>query len=196
MKKKNTIIYGGAFNPPTIAHEIILQSCVDYAAQQHADVWVMPSGDRYDKSISVCREQRIEFINLMIRDTKVPEGVAVDVMTLELDRDHIVRTVDTVKELAKLYPDRSFIWVFGSDVTRAMIDWRGGGWLLKNLRMLVVERPGSTTNPLAKHVAKLDSPNSTISSSEVRRRLAVGESIDGLVSPAICHVINKNTSPV
>ena len=196
MKKKNTIIYGGAFNPPTIVHEIILQSCVDYAATQDADVWVMPSGDRYDKCISVCREQRIEFIDLMIRDTNIPDGVAVNVMTIELDRDHTVRTIDTVKELAELYPNRSFIWVYGSDVTRAMIEWEGGEWLLKNLRMLVVERPGSMTNPLAKHVMKLDSPNSTISSSEVRRRLAVGESVDGLVSPAICYVINKNTSPV
>jgi|GEM_PF-3241881 len=40
---KNTIIYGGAFNPPTRAHQAILQACIDYAEQLSVDaeVWLM-----------------------------------------------------------------------------------------------------------------------------------------------------------
>ena len=37
MRKKETIIYGGAFNPPTLAHKAILDASADYAQTRQAD---------------------------------------------------------------------------------------------------------------------------------------------------------------
>jgi nicotinic acid mononucleotide adenylyltransferase len=38
LSMKQAIIYGGAFNPPTLAHHAILQACFDFAQKNHADL--------------------------------------------------------------------------------------------------------------------------------------------------------------
>ena len=38
FEQKESVVYGGAFNPPTRAHEQILQACVEYADEMHGDV--------------------------------------------------------------------------------------------------------------------------------------------------------------
>lgn len=55
MEKSNrpeTIIYGGAFNPPTLSHVAILQAVLEFAEPTQSEVWVMPSGTRLDKAIT------------------------------------------------------------------------------------------------------------------------------------------------
>lgn len=184
MKQIETIIYGGAFNPPTLAHEAILQASVDYASTINAEIWLLPSGDRVDKQIPTPRERRLEYIEAMIEDV-TNETTKIDVITSELDRTVTVETYDTVAELAKNNPDRNFTWVFGADSTETMADWKEGSWLLENLSMLVVERPGSTVNPLARKVVALSIPTLEVSSTLVRQRLATGEPVQHLVGGSV-----------
>lgn len=188
MEKQETIIYGGAFNPPTLAHLAILKACMNHARQTQAEVWVMPSGNRTDKQIETTREQRLAYIQAMIDDTRV-EGVRTRTVTTELDREVMVETYDTVNELNEQHPDRHFTWFFGADSTETMAEWHGGQELLDTLSMLVVKRPGSTINPLARHAIEIMIPDMEISSTEVRRRLAEGEPVDDLVSPRVAELL-------
>lgn len=194
MSRKNTIIFGGAFNPPTVAHETILEACIDSAKKLDADIWIIPSGNRYDKQIQIDRQIRIEYIIAMIKDVKAQN---INILTIELDRREIVETIDTAKELIKLYPERSFIWVFGSDSVKTMNRWRGGDWLLENLQMLIVERENFKINTLYENQSILDVEMINISSTEIRRRLAVGEQYDGLVGRSVKKLLNiQKASPV
>lgn len=183
-----TIIYGGAFNPPTLAHEMILQACVDEARERGADVWVMPSGDRADKTIAVERATRLGYIAAMLDDLDT-EGVAIKVITNELDREVAVETFDTVIELESENPERELVWVFGADSTETMGEWKNGDWLLENIRMLVIEREGSKINPLAKRALAMTVITPPISSTNVRERLLVGEPIDGYVGSAVAALL-------
>jgi len=183
-KTIETIIYGGAFNPPTLAHIAILQACVDYARPRGADVWVMPSGDRTDKSINASRERRLEMIEAMIADVD-SEGVQTGILETELDRSVAVETFDTVLELSDGYTDREFAWVFGADSTETMADWHEGEWLLENISMLVIERPGYCVNPMARHAVALTIPPLNVSSTMARERLAAHESIEDISGPRI-----------
>lgn len=83
---KNTIIYGGAFNPPTRAHQAILQACIDYAEQLSVDaeVWLMPSGDRVDKKIEASYADRLELLSssVRIRLSKIWAGGLVSFMSI------------------------------------------------------------------------------------------------------------------
>ena len=185
-----TIIYGGAFNPPTLAHLAILQACVEYARPRSAEVWIMPSGDRRDKTIAVDRERRLEYVTAMADDAET-EDVPVDLLLSELDRHVSVETYDTVLELDEQFPDRSFTWVFGADSTETMHDWKEGDWLLENLSMLAIEREGSRINPLAKRAMALTVPSLAVSSTMVRARLAAHESVDDLVSPRVAELLYK-----
>lgn len=179
-----TIVYGGAFNPPTLAHIAILQACVDYARSRHADVWVMPSGVRVDKPDAIDHDRRRAYVDAMIADVDT-SGVAITIYNKELERTIPVETFDTVLELNDDFPEREFTWVFGADSTETMGDWYNGPWLLENLSMLVLERDGHTINPLAKRAMALSIPHFSLSSTEVRNNVANGGDISGMVSPRI-----------
>jgi len=188
IQKKETIIYGGAFNPPTLAHKAILEACVEYAQAQLADVWVMPSGDRQDKTIPTSYELRLAYVDAMIEsvDNKVfiPE-----IVTSELDRTVLVETYDTIRELEGEYPGRRFTFVFGADSTETMASWKGGKKLLDELSMLVIEREGSVINPLARHAVRLQVQVPNVSSTQVRELVAAGASVDHLVAGQVAQLL-------
>lgn len=184
QKRIETIIYGGAFNPPTLAHLAILQACIEYARLISADVWIMPSGDRVDKPIGVNPVRRLDFITAMIADTDT-QKVRVDILRTELERTVAVETSDTVLELEESYPNRQFTWVFGADSTETMSEWQNGNWLLENLSMLVVDREGHQINPLAKRALALTVPTINVSSTLVRQRLAAHQDVTPFVSPSV-----------
>jgi nicotinate-nucleotide adenylyltransferase len=186
--KRETIVYGGAFNPPTRAHALITKACIEYAREHDADVWILPSGNRLDKVIPTSRERRLSFIAAMLMDLDT-HGVNTDIPTLELDREVPVETFDTVQELAELHPDRTMTWVFGADSTETMGEWKQGDWLLEQLPKLVIERAGCTINPLARQATLLTVHTPNVSSTEVRRRLIDHEPIEELVSPEVARLL-------
>lgn len=180
IRKQETIIYGGAFNPPTLAHKAILEACVEYAQTQEADVWVMPSGDRQDKTIMTSRALRLAYVDAMVEGVD-NKAVAPEIVTTELDRTVLVETYDTIKELESEYPGRRFTFVFGADSTETMASWKGGRELLDELSMLVIEREGSIINPLARHAVRMQVQAPNVSSTQVRELVAAGASVDHLV---------------
>lgn len=182
--RKDTIIYGGAFNPPTRAHQAILQACVDHAEQSNADVWILPSGNRTDKTIERSREDRLRMLDALINDV-ISRTVSINVDTSELDKTERTETFDTVLHFDQSYPDRKFIWVFGSDSVQTMPDWDMGEWLVNNLPMLVVERPGTPITELGRYATRLPVDTIETSSTEVRNRLAAHQPVDDLVTPSV-----------
>ena len=181
---RETIIYGGAFNPPTRAHQAILQGCIDYAEPRDADVWLLPSASRHDKSIDVLRERRLALCDALIQDV-LRRTVAVDVSATELDRPQPTETYDTVRELQDEYPNRRFTWVFGADSVATMREWNHGEWLLENLDMLVVERPGYELCQLGTRAVRLAVDTGDVSSTELRRRMALGIDYTNIVGPSV-----------
>ena len=140
-----TIIYGGAFNPPTVAHQLILNACTQLAEKFNGEVWLLPSGNRADKQITVPEATRLHFLEAMADATPDPDLVQVE--TLELHRNKNVETYDTMIELEALYPDREFHWVFGSDSTQTMATWDHGDWIIENAHIIAVNRTGYTSQP-------------------------------------------------
>lgn len=181
---KNTIIYGGAFNPPTRAHQAILQACVEHAEVAQADIWLLPSGNRSDKSIDVSRERRIEMLHALASDV-VSRNVTITIQETELDRTEQTETYDTVQEFNDTYPDRRFAWVFGSDSVETMPQWHGGEWMMNHLSMLIINRPGSSVAALGRYATVLPVETIDTSSSEVRARMAQHLPIETLVSPSV-----------
>ena len=190
---KETIIYGGAFNPPTRAHQAILQACVDYAEPHNADVWLLPSASRTDKVIEVGRSERLAFCEALTSDV-IRRTVRLGVETTELDRTQLTETYDTVRELDARYPDRNFTWVFGADSVATMASWDHGTWLQENLSMLVINRPGTPLPPLGTRAVELAVEAGDYSSTALRQRLELGENFDDLVGPAVSRVLTRKNA--
>jgi len=179
-QQRETVIYGGAFNPPTRAHQAILQACVDYAEPRQADVWLLPSASRVDKRIEVDREKRLAFCDALTQDV-LQRTVRVAVETTELDRTYLTETYDTVRELEAQHPERAFTWVFGADSVASMPTWEHGEWLRETLSMLVIHRPGTELPPLGPRAVQLAIDAGMFSSTELRRRLVSRERFDDIV---------------
>lgn len=188
---KTAIIFGGAFNPPTVAHQIIFQATVDYASSVGAEVWLLPSGNRTDKTIPVTRSRRIDYIEAMVNDLQ-PGQVPISVVTSELDRKVPVETYDTHLELLKSNPGYDLVWVFGADSTQTMQDWKQGNWLIQNMKMLLVTRPGSDVNFNIVNFEILEIAALDVSSTELRRRIEMKEPFDDITSPSVARLLKVN----
>lgn len=191
MSQKETVLYGGAFHPPTRAHQAIVQACIEYATPRDADVWLLPSANRQDKTIDSSRDYRIALIEALLQDVE-KSGVDVRIHTMELDDPRPTQTYETAKRMQEIYPNRRFVWVFGTDSLLTMPTWRGGVWLLHHLPMLIVQRDGSDCALPSAHARYLGIETKGISSTEVRRRLATGEVYDDLVSPHVGELLRRN----
>lgn len=186
--QRETIVYGGAFNPPTRAHQAILQACVDRAAHTGGDVWLLPSGERADKSIGVPIEHRLRMCRALAEDV-VAETVSIRIQDRELRGVCQTETYDTVREFECEYPERSFRWVFGADSLASMKEWHGGEWMYENLDMLIVERRGNVTPRLGARAILLDVETSDVSSTLVRTILSQGGDVASLVGNNVADTV-------
>lgn len=173
------LLYGGTFNPPTCAHDAILNASIDYANKIGAEVWLLPSGNRNDKTIENLSIDRLALLNVFIRDRPVR------IETYEYCNSRLTETSDTKKYLAKKYPTAEFIWIFGSDSVNTMHDWQGGSELWDNEKMLIIQRPGYALLDTPPKAAIIDVPMIKTSSTEVRQRLQTSRSISGLVTKEV-----------
>jgi nicotinate-nucleotide adenylyltransferase len=192
---KKTILYGGALNPPTNAHLKILNACIAYSRDTDADVWIMPSGPRPDKSISTKPDHRTSLIKALVNDSDEPHGVAIE--NFEMSRDGLTETYITHDYLTKTYPDRMFIWVFGSDSLLTMKEWGEGERLWRDLHMLVVSRPGFELEILPPNATPMPIETGELSSTLVRTRIARNEDVSDLVPASVYTAIRdvlKNES--
>ena len=184
---EQVVIYGGAFNPPTKAHQAIVQAGAEYASEMNGSFWLLFSGVRRDKGIGVDRDTRISYGEALL--ASVDAECELLVQTHELDRG-FSQTIDTVRQLEEAYPDTQFTWIFGSDSIQTMPKWHGGNWLLRNLQMLVVQRAGYELE-LQDNMTALEADAITCSSTGVRERLAEGQRIDDLVPKQVLQLFES-----
>jgi len=187
---KQAIIYGGAFNPPTIAHQAILQACVTYAAENDAEIWILPSGERTDKIIGLPLDKRLKLLEAFIASVD-PGKVKIRVEDHELHQPDPIQTVQTYQNLKQKYPECTQIWVFGSDSVLTMRDWEGGQKLYQNLAKLVVDRPGSELVTIPPNAQQLICEPPSVSSTLVRSSIAKGLPYKQLI-PAKVYVALNN----
>ena len=121
-----------------------------------------------------------------------------DVSDVELNRNGISYTIDTIQQLQLLFPDDTLHFVLGSDSVPELCTWHRIEALLELCQFLVLTRPGYERHVLQTQDLGLPVPWSDrllenivdghlveISSSEVRMRVAEGMSIRYLVPQSV-----------
>src|SRR5439155_16317070 len=112
----------------------------------------------------------------------------------EVDIDPHARTVDMLRESRFADP----LFLIGGDELLDLPTWKEPEEVLRLARLAVATRPGYPQERLEATLAQLDRPERVlffeidpvpVSSSEVRDRVARGESIDELVSARVARVI-------
>ncbi len=128
------LIFGGSFSPPTLAHEEIIRECLRLS--QFDEVWIMPSGDRPDKHISLDDSDRLEMLRVVAHET-FGDDPRLRVSDFELKLPRPTQTYRTLRHLAEAFPGDEFSFVFGGDAYRAMSTWPRAAEYMHTIRMVL-----------------------------------------------------------
>lgn len=187
MDKRKVVIFGGAFSPPTLAHEAIIAGLL--ALPQFDEVWVMPSGDRIDKDMTARDSDRLAMLEVL-HTFRFGSDPRLKVTDFELNTSRPSQTFQTIELLEKYYPKTEFWFAYGPDSYMSMPNWPHGDELQRKLKVVLF----SSGDPIALakgELIRLTIPDEfgDISSTEARRLAANKKDITHLVSQPIADYI-------
>lgn len=182
-------IFGGSFNPVHNGHIELARRLLTLAGLD--EVWFVVSPQNPFKRNEKLLDDalRLEMVRLALADE--PRMAASD-CEFRLPRPSYMW--HTLQSLVKDYPGREFVLLIGADNWARFDQWYAAREIIANYRIVVYPREGTPLNPA------LFPPNVTLadtglvpgSSTKVRRRIACGQSIGGLVPPVVAEFIRKN----
>jgi nicotinate-nucleotide adenylyltransferase len=199
---KHVIIFGGSFDPPHVAH-VALPGAVREAVGGDVVAYV-PAAKAPHKLDKVQTDPAHRLAMLRLALTGVGDAA---VVTDELDRAADGKpsyTVDTLEGLReRLGVGVTMRLLIGADQVRIFDQWREPERVIGLAEPWVMVRPpesrGSLLDSLPDDEARgqweprlVDVPAMEISSTDIRERVARGESIVGMVCPAVEQYIKEH----
>jgi nicotinate-nucleotide adenylyltransferase len=181
-------IFGGTFDPPHVGHLIVAQ---DAAVALDLDrVLFVPAGTPPHKRDRALTAGDIRLA--MIRAATAGNG-RFDVDALELERgEGPSYTVDTLRALADRHPGAELWLLIGCDQWDEFSTWRASEEVLRLASVGVMSRGGEERGPGPEsrdRVRFIDVTRIDVSSTEIRRRVGVGESVRYLVPDPVIEII-------
>lgn len=121
----------------------------------------------------------------------------------ELERGRVSYTVETLEELRAQHPADTVDWIIGDDNLAQLLEWKSLDRIFELANFVVLTRGGQAILPLLSsrvhdldtrpsHGAVVFAENATVpvSSTDIRRRVRDGESIEHLVPPPVSRYIH------
>ena len=185
-------IMGGTFDPIHNGHLMLGK----YAYKQFAldQIWFMPNGNpphKASESIESQTKHRVEMVKLAIQDTDY-----FSLQPYEVENRDVHYSYKTMEHFKAVYPEYEFYFIIGADSLFDIEKWRLPERLLKTCVMLAAYRDEKGTEEMMSQIQYLNqkyeadirllnTPNVDISSSEIRKRLKDGISIQGMVPESV-----------
>lgn len=200
MSIKRIGVLGGTFDPIHLGHLIVAADARRKLKLSY--VLFVPAGKPWlklkEEGQITDGKHRLAMVRLAIKGNPYFK-----VSTIELDRPGPSYSIDTVLELKSKLGSRAEIYfIVGPDALAELPRWKEPGRLLEACQVVAIERPGYDRVNLrtlarsvpgaSKRIMKLDVPQIDISSTEIRKRVAQGQSIRRLVPEAVEKYIQKH----
>lgn len=174
-------IFGGTFDPIHCGHLILARDAVEQLGLD--ELLFIPAAISPHKlgQRPAAADARVAMLRAAIQG----EQFCLDV--LELERPPPSYTVDTMEALCSREPGASFIYLIGEDNVAKLPTWHRFAELSKMVQFAVLDRTGlKTAHPYPTVRRHID-----ISATEIRNRVARGQSIRYLVPPAVEEIIRQ-----
>ena len=180
----NVGLFGGSFNPPHVAHLIVAEVVRDQFGLD--EVWWIPNATPPHKP----NDELVAVQHRLTMTERTVEGnPAFRVCGVEVERDGVSYTVETLRVLQDQHPDTDFALILGSDSLDHFADWHRPDEIAERVPFIVYKRPGaieSVADPrFVNDVRYAAAPVMEISGTEVRARRRAGRSIRYLVPEAV-----------
>ncbi len=189
-------VFGGAFDPPHLAHVALVRCAIE--ALQLDEVRVLPTGQAWHRKGRLTdATHRLAMTRLAFAD--VPQVVVDD---REIRRTGPSYTVDTLTEIRDEQPGARLYLLIGDDQRRSLPAWHRIGEIA---RLAIICAAARDPQVAAWHLAEpsgaeapgpdiqpLPMPLMPISATDIRERLSRQSDVAGLVAPAVERYIHEH----
>ena len=184
-------IFGGSFDPIHTGHAIIAQHVITSGIVDQLWLMVSPVNPlKADKVRQVSDADRLRMVEMVSRPM---EGVETSAFEFSMPKPSY--TIDTLNALQEKFPDDEFYLITGGDNWQIFNKWRNSEEILAKYHLLIYPRLGYEVNipaELQDRVKLIDAPVIELSSTEIRERLANGESVCYYVPDEVLGYIERH----
>jgi len=191
-------VMGGSFDPIHNGHLAVAEAARRKFGLER--VIFIPTGKSPHKNSSVMTPsaQRFEMTLLAVSGND-----NFDVSKIEIERPGASYTADTLSELRRQYGKKARLYfIAGADSMSEIFTWRAPGRIFELCSIIAVSRPGVDAGLLNSQIEKargaygaaiytLDMPLLEISSTDIRKRVQIGQPIRYLTPEAVEQYIKK-----
>ncbi len=199
MNKDIIAIYGGSFNPPTIAHENIARDILGLSDINK--LIYLPVGDAYKKKNLIESNYRYEMLKI-ITNKLVLQDFNVEISTLEMDTDRRLYTIESLRILKEKYK-KDLAFVMGTDNIKEFNSWSNPKSLLEEFYFIVIEREEDDVSKLIKENPLLskyqdkflilkNTSYKSVSSTYIRENIENTELVQSYINIEVLSYIKKN----
>ena len=192
-------ILGGTFDPIHNGHLALGR----YAKEMFSldQIWIMPNGNpphKESESIESKTKHRVEMARLAIQEEP---GFCLNLY--EVERKEVNYSYLTMEHFTSEYPEDEFYFIIGADSLFAFESWKHPELLVKQCVLLAAYRDGKNTSEMEAQIQYLNkkygadirllsTPNLDISSSDIRKRIKLGEDIRKFIPESVYSYIQTN----
>ncbi len=192
-------IMGGTFDPVHYGHLVAAE--VARAELDLDKVIFIPAGRPPHKQQQIITGSEHRYLMTVLATSSNPNF---EVSRIEVDKDELAYTIDTVKDMRRTYgEDATIYFITGADAVLELLTWYKIQELLTLCRFIAVTRPGFDKRDLEQKIGEIASkyngeiicievPLLAISSTDIRERSRSGKPIKYLLPEAVEEYIEKN----
>lgn len=196
MEKRIIAVFGGSFNPPANSHINLAKQILENYNNIEKVIFV-PVNVKYNKEGLASNEDRFFMLQKICENNE-----SLEVSDIELTSQRQLYTIETLKLIQEKYKEYEIYFVLGTDNLKELETWHNADELLKNFKMLVLERGNDsmeeiieTNNFLRRYKTSFikfqNIEKINLSSTEIRDKVKKGESVTKLVPNEITNKVLK-----
>ena len=184
---------GGTFDP--IHHGHLVAASEVQAWFDLDEVVFVPTGQPWQKADRVVSPAEHRYLMTVVATASNPRFT---VSRVDIDRGGPTYTIDTLRDLAAVYPDAELFFITGADALGEIFTWRDADRLFELAHFVGCTRPGYEMDPSllagipTERLTLIEIPALAISSSDCRERRIAGEPVWYLVPDGVVQYIAKH----
>lgn len=190
-------IFGGTFNPIHVGHREILDklSGIDNIEK----IILIPTKIPPHKQVAflASEEDRVNMCKLIA--SKYPN---VEVSDLELRREGKSYTIDTLKSVKQIYPDKTVAITIGADMVVTFDEWKDYTDIIRNSVLITFSRAGTdqtiynngikVLKNMGAQIIEIEEEITNVSSTQIRDALLSNSCTAGLLDTEVYEYILEN----
>ncbi len=183
------MLYFGSFNPIHRGHIALAEYVIDRKLCDEVAMIVSPRNPLKASADLAPEVDRFEMVESACAESRYPDRIKASIIEFLLERPSY--TINTLRHLSENYgADNSFSILMGGDIIPQLDKWRSYEEILASYPIFVYPRRGERVERYLDKITLLEgAPLQNFSSTDVRRALINGESVESMLPSAVAKYI-------